>query len=158
MNANDRQVGGTHYASKFQHWDFIEHYGVGYLEGCLTKYVTRHHKKNGLEDLLKASHYLDKLIELYPQGRRSRMFEGVTLAQVEEFITANNLGQLEGEICVLVFSDYDACDLAEAKSLLIQLITNTKKNSDIKRQNITRAMLDQDGMENPFGYVFGQEH
>ncbi len=86
------------------------------------------------------------------------MFEGVTLAQVEEFITANNLGQLEGEICVLIFSDYDGSDLAEAKSLLIQLITDTKKNSDIKRQNITRAMLDQDGMENPFGYVFGQEH
>lgn len=157
MTANERQVGGTHYASTFQHWDFIEHYGVGYLEGCLTKYVTRHHKKNGLEDLLKASHYLDKLIELYQQGRRSRMFDGATLDKVEEFIVANNLGVLEGKICVLIFSDYDASDLEEAKSLLVQLIADTKKNFDIKRQTITRAMLSEDGMENPFGYIPDQE-
>lgn len=142
MTANERQIGGTHYNSALQHWDFVEHYGVGYLEGCITKYITRHHRKNGLQDLEKAEHYLEKLIELYQKGRRSRMFDGVTLAQVENFIIANNLGQLEGEICLLIFSNYGFADLEKARVLLIGLIKTAKQH-----------IVSKDGMENPFGYV-----
>jgi glutamate mutase epsilon subunit len=38
---------------------------MNYLEGNLVKYVTRYKFKNGLEDLLKARWYLDRLIEDY---------------------------------------------------------------------------------------------
>lgn len=40
---------------------------LDFLEGNIVKYVIRHRKKNGKEDLLKAQYYLKKLIELdYP--------------------------------------------------------------------------------------------
>lgn len=64
QEANQHQVAGTHYQSPIQHWDFVLSNNLGYLEGQITRYITRHRKKNGLEDLLKARHYLDKLIEV----------------------------------------------------------------------------------------------
>jgi hypothetical protein len=65
MSANDEQIGGRHYIDKpFQPWDFIVGNKMGYLEGNVIKYVSRYKEKNGLEDLIKASHYLDKLIEV----------------------------------------------------------------------------------------------
>jgi hypothetical protein len=47
-----------------QPWDFIVSNGLGYLEGNVVKYVTRHRAKNGIQDLQKAQHYLAKLIEV----------------------------------------------------------------------------------------------
>jgi len=65
MTANDEQIGGRHYIDKpFQPWDYIVGNKLGYLEGNIIKYVSRYKDKNGLEDLIKASHYLDKLIEV----------------------------------------------------------------------------------------------
>lgn len=65
MSANDQQIGGRHYIEKAeQPWDFIVANNMGYLEGCIVKYVSRYKDKNGVEDLIKASHYLDKLIEV----------------------------------------------------------------------------------------------
>ena len=67
-NANDRQVGGTHYkGAALQHWDWVGELGLTYLEGCATKYVIRARKKNGAEDLAKARHYLEKLKEVAAQ-------------------------------------------------------------------------------------------
>lgn len=63
--ANDTQVGGQHYKAKtIQPWDFIAANGLGYFEGNIVKYVSRWRDKGGLDDLRKARHYLDKLIEL----------------------------------------------------------------------------------------------
>lgn len=68
MAANDTQVGGDHYKAEAgfeQHWDRMWRlYGRGYFVGCITKYVERYHKKNGIQDLQKAQHFLQKLIEL----------------------------------------------------------------------------------------------
>lgn len=58
-----RQVGGDHYKTEIQPWDYIVSNKMGYLEGNIIKYVSRYKNKNGLEDLLKAQHYLEKLIE-----------------------------------------------------------------------------------------------
>ena len=64
MNQNDRQVGGDHYKKlEIQTWDYITANDIGYMEGNVIKYVTRWKDKGGLKDLLKAKHYLDKLIE-----------------------------------------------------------------------------------------------
>ena len=63
MKANDRQIAGDHYRQPIQTWDFIHRNGIGYLAGNIIKYVVRYQKKNGIEDLNKARHYLDKLIE-----------------------------------------------------------------------------------------------
>jgi hypothetical protein len=65
MSANDIQISGGHYKDKpIQPWDYIAANGLGYFEGNVVKYVTRHRDKDGVEDLRKARHYLDKLIEL----------------------------------------------------------------------------------------------
>jgi hypothetical protein len=66
-SANDRQIGGDHYnkIEGEQHWDRIWRlHGPGYFVGCITKYVERYQDKNGVEDLQKAQHFLEKLIEL----------------------------------------------------------------------------------------------
>ena len=64
MQANHRQVGGDHYAKqRIQPWDAIIAWGLGFLDGNVVKYMARWKTKNGLEDLKKARHYLDKLIE-----------------------------------------------------------------------------------------------
>ncbi len=65
MGANDIQHGGDHYkGAEFQHWDMIALNRINYLEGCATKYASRWRKKNGAEDVKKAIHYVDKIIEL----------------------------------------------------------------------------------------------
>ena len=66
---NSRQVGGDHYKGKtVQPWDFIAANGLGFFEGNVVKYVTRWKDKGGVQDLHKARHYLDKLIEVADDG------------------------------------------------------------------------------------------
>jgi len=61
---NNNQVGGKHYKDKrIQPWDYIHSNGIGYLAGNIIKYVSRYKDKSGLEDLYKAKHYIEKLIE-----------------------------------------------------------------------------------------------
>ena len=63
-SANEKQVGGEHYRSDIQHWDFVWANNMDYFQGQITKYVYRWRSKNGLQDLYKAKHFLDKYIEL----------------------------------------------------------------------------------------------
>lgn len=65
--ANDVQVGGHHYRAPIQHWDFVAANDLDYFQGQITKYVTRWKKKNGIDDLYKARHFLQKYIELKEQ-------------------------------------------------------------------------------------------
>lgn len=64
MPANDKQVGGDHYKNKVQHWDWAASNDLDYFQGSITKYVARWKNKNGLEDLKKAQHFLEKYIEM----------------------------------------------------------------------------------------------
>lgn len=74
MSANDRQVGGDHYQRTIQPWDAMEAWMTpeqfnGFLRGNVIKYVARATNleltgKTGLQDLEKAQHYLEKLIEV----------------------------------------------------------------------------------------------
>jgi len=64
MSAKDYQIGGGHYKSKgIQPIEYILKNGLGFCEGNVVKYVTRWKDKNGIDDLLKAKHYIDFLIE-----------------------------------------------------------------------------------------------
>lgn len=65
MNAMDKQEGGNHYKDMtIQSVEFIHRNGIGFIEGCAIKYLCRWRKKNGIEDLKKARHYIDMLIEM----------------------------------------------------------------------------------------------
>lgn len=63
--ANATQVGGDHYKKKaIQPWDYIAANDLNFFQGSIVKYVTRYRDKNGVTDLQKALHFLQKLIEL----------------------------------------------------------------------------------------------
>lgn len=65
MPANEVQIGGDHYRIRaIQPWDYIAANNLGYFEGNVVKYVTRWREKDGVKDLEKAMHYLQKLIEV----------------------------------------------------------------------------------------------
>jgi hypothetical protein len=71
------QVGEDKYASPYRSYaiqpvEFIEKNGLRWCEGNVVKYVCRHRMKNGLEDLLKARHYLEMLIEMEYGGDGKR--------------------------------------------------------------------------------------
>lgn len=58
------QIGGDHYKTMaIQPFEYITANGIGYAEGSVIKYVSRWKAKNGVEDLKKARHFLDLLIE-----------------------------------------------------------------------------------------------
>ena len=64
----DTQIGGNHYKNlKIQPIEYIMANNLNYCQGNAIKYLTRYKDKNGLEDLKKAKHYIDILIQLeYP--------------------------------------------------------------------------------------------
>lgn len=65
MSANNKQIAGTHYKQfkDFEPWDVVQAWGLGYLDGTALKYIARWRHKNGIEDLRKSIHFLEKLIE-----------------------------------------------------------------------------------------------
>jgi len=64
MLASDKQVGGKHYKSMpIQPSEFIFKNDLNWCQGNVIKYITRYKEKNGREDLLKAKHYIDLMIE-----------------------------------------------------------------------------------------------
>ena len=66
LSANERQVAGSHYGGgTHQHWDMVVDHQLNYFEGQITKYVMRCRKKNGVQDLEKAKHFIEKYIEEY---------------------------------------------------------------------------------------------
>lgn len=68
---NAKQVGGDHYTSlDIQPWEIIERNQMGFFDGNALKYLLRFRAKGGVQDLEKARHYLDKLIEL-ERGRNT---------------------------------------------------------------------------------------
>lgn len=65
LRALDKQVGGRHYKGlKIQPVEYAHANNLPFLEGTIVKHVTRWRDKNGLEDLEKAKHYLEILIDL----------------------------------------------------------------------------------------------
>ena len=71
MKAIKQQVGGDHYSKlAIQPVEYINKNNLTYLQGNVIKYVTRYKDKNGVEDLQKAKHYIDLLIELEDKNEK----------------------------------------------------------------------------------------
>lgn len=65
MSALDTQVAGGHYKDLvIQPVEYIHKNRIPFIEGSVIKYVTRWRGKGGVDDLRKARHFLDILIEL----------------------------------------------------------------------------------------------
>lgn len=64
IKASDKQVGGSHYKQfKIQPAEFCYKNNIPYLEATAIKYLCRWKDKNGIQDLEKAKHFIDLLIE-----------------------------------------------------------------------------------------------
>lgn len=65
VKALDVQEGGSHYKDfSIQPIEFITKNKLGFIEGNVIKYVCRHREKGKAEDVKKAIHYLQMLLEL----------------------------------------------------------------------------------------------
>ena len=63
-NPYDKQVGGDHYSKmKIQPAEFVNKNKMLFAEGNAIKYICRHINKGGKQDLEKAKHYIDMIIE-----------------------------------------------------------------------------------------------
>lgn len=63
MSVMERQEGGDHYKKAIQPWEIINSHELDFYEGNALKYLLRHKNKNGAEDIKKAIHYLEAILE-----------------------------------------------------------------------------------------------
>ena len=76
-----KQIGGEHYLKyKIQPSRFVVENKLLYPEGTIIKYILRHQDKGGKEDLLKAKHFIDMIIE--------RDYSMVPMTEEEEYRNA----------------------------------------------------------------------
>ena len=74
MGPYNKQIGGTHYLKfKIQPSEFANKNNLPFAEGNAIKYICRHKYKGKKEDLKKAKHYIDMIIERdYPDTLETR--------------------------------------------------------------------------------------
>lgn len=134
MKANDRQVGGDHYKNEsgFEHWDLASRVGMSYLVGTATKYVARWRKaKHPVQDLEKALHYVEKLIEDAPILVRCTLLpEAWVDSEVCRFCSLNGLGSKELEIFLLLALWDHLVDLEKACDLIEALLSEAKGKAE----------------------------
>ena len=64
MKSYKKQVGGNHYKKyKIQPVEFFIKNNIGFVEANIIKYVLRFKEKGGVQDLEKAKHYIELLID-----------------------------------------------------------------------------------------------
>ncbi len=78
MSALDKQEGGQHYQLPIQPIEYIVKNSIPYREANVIKYVTRHASKNGAEDIKKAIHYLEMILEDYAQDTPEDVADNAT--------------------------------------------------------------------------------
>lgn len=140
---NSTQVGGSHYkGTTYQHWDFVMiALGGRYLEGNITKYVTRWRKKNGLEDLRKARHYLSKLIDECMHGNAQPLYKvwHNPLQSPEHFCDVNGVGVPERMFVLMVSNWHNVQELRRAGDLLDALIEQVEHAAEQYRDEEKRT-------------------
>jgi len=81
MSVWKKQVGGNHYTKyKMQPSKFVTENKLLYPEGSVIKYIVRHQDKGGKQDLEKAKHMIDMIIE--------RDYSVVPMTEEEEYRNA----------------------------------------------------------------------
>ena len=78
----ETQVGGSHYKDmKIQPSEFINKNKLQFAEGNAIKYICRHGSKGQKQDLEKAKHYIDMIIDrdYGDDAEKSKVFAGVSI-------------------------------------------------------------------------------
>jgi hypothetical protein len=135
MSANEMQVGGDHYKSSYQHWDLAVKIPLGFLDGCVTKHVTRWRKKLGIQDLQKAAHYLDKLLEVGDYSVKRNPDVSVS-EEVEQFAEKNCLTFLEYQFIYLMCTYDSEKTLKNARRILQMIIIEAREAEPAPEMNV----------------------
>lgn len=136
MSANSKQVGGDHYKGKLvEHWDFVLMHNIPYLEAVAMKYIMRHTQKGGREDLQKAIHYIEKLIETsYPTPEC--LHETTSVRMISYFDGRDNKYETQCLICTKVYpSSLDEIDDARAQGVARQGAVGPAKTAPTSPQD-----------------------
>lgn len=137
-NPNLYQVAGNHYVSEYQHWDLVTRAMKNrYLEGNATKYLARWRKKNGLVDLEKGAHYLEKLMtEVHQEKRIVPMFftgeelqMALAVEEILNFCRINEIVGREKELMLLIGTWRRYSDLKTAFEILQVVIFEEKQKA-----------------------------
>ena len=135
-HVNDRQVGGSHYRSDYQHWDWSIDMKLGPIEYAASKYISRWWKKHGpikgLEDVEKAKHYVQKIKSAHAESRYqtglSRIGEhNDAVFKTMKFGNANGMDDHEGMICWKLATWETAADLDKVLTAIDYIIKNPQK-------------------------------
>ena len=96
MSAYKKQIGGSHYKNMIvQPSKFINDNKLLFAEGNAIKYICRHKQKGERQDLEKAKHYIDMILErdypLIPMTEEEEYRNaGITKEQAERTYPPNN--------------------------------------------------------------------
>lgn len=97
--ANDKQIGGDHYKGDMQHWDFTRKHNYNQFQYCITKYTHRYMDKNGLQDIEKAAHHMEKYIETYTWKDALKSLYSRPYKPAQDFAEVNGYNGFQ--LCVL---------------------------------------------------------
>lgn len=87
MSADETQIGGDHYKRKVgqEHWNRAwDLYREVWFVLNITKYTERYRSKDGIKDLKKAKHYLEKLIELEEADAEKKILSTLSQEKASE--------------------------------------------------------------------------
>lgn len=85
MSALDTQVGGDHYKSMpIQPMEYSMANNLDACQHTVIKYVTRFREKGGVQDLLKAKHVIDMLIEFETPNENTKQTQPKTAVSKDE--------------------------------------------------------------------------
>lgn len=132
MSEKTKQVGGSHYHAEggYEHWDWIVDMKMPYLPATATKYVARWRKKNGLQDLLKAQSYLDKMVETYATSHDPEFKVGYRHAKyTDRFIESAGLKGKDADFMIVMCGKRDMAMITCAKQILSELISEAKRTA-----------------------------
>lgn len=150
-NANNVQYGGTHYKSTYQHWDLVADIGLDYFSGAASKYVSRWRKKGGIEDLKKAAHFIEKLIELRDAGKILGPDDSSRSKEcANRFSSENGLDMSESQI-VMLLCTWRARDTAALQSALNGVRWLIRKETETTGLPIDQSWVKPTGW---VGYVY----
>lgn len=127
MSANDIQIAGDHYKKQqIQPWDFIPECDLNFFEGNVLKYTSRWRSKNGMVDLEKVAHFIDKMIELKGNGDLDSSGHA-TSSQIDAYCLANKIYDFRERIIISIVSGgWNLRSLSWAQLLIKSLIEEAR--------------------------------
>lgn len=94
--ANEVQVGGDHYRRQaIQPWDYIAANGLDFFQGAVVKYISRWKTKDGIKDLEKCLHFLQKYIEVSKSmgddtcDKPTNQYAGMSLQEIADRVSCS---------------------------------------------------------------------